>query len=84
MALVGLLGKTMILKGLSPERAALYLGCSGRQIRRWIEGKTKPTPIYLRAIEAGIQKINREVPDDIKDINNKTCPRCGQPVKREV
>ena len=61
---VRLLKETLIIKDLSPEQAAVYLGCSGRQIRRWIEGKAETTPVYLRAIEAGIRKINREIPGD--------------------
>lgn len=64
---VRLLKETLIIKDLSPEQAAVYLGCSGRQIRRWIEGKAETTPVYLRAIEAGIRKINREIPGDTPD-----------------
>lgn len=64
---VTLLKETMIIKNLSPEQAAIYLGCSGRQIRRWIEGKAETTPVYLRAIEAGIKKIDREIPGDTSD-----------------
>lgn len=64
---VRLLKETLIIKNLSPEQAAIYLGCSGRQIRRWIEGKAETTPVYLRAIEAGIRKINREIPGDTPD-----------------
>jgi hypothetical protein len=58
--IIELLRKTMISAELSPERAAAFIGCSGRQIRRWIEGKANITPIYLSAIEAGIRKIHRE------------------------
>jgi transcriptional regulator with XRE-family HTH domain len=54
------LSKLLALRGLSPERAAGYLGCSGVQIRRWIKGEAKPSPLYKKAIAAGIKKIDKE------------------------
>ena len=44
-------------KGLSPESAAGYIGCSGVQIRRWLKGTSRPSPIYRAAIAAGVEKI---------------------------
>ncbi|MBA7611050.1 hypothetical protein ES703_18266 [subsurface metagenome] len=67
---IRLLKETMAIKNLSPEQAAIYLGCTGRQIRRWIEGKAKTTPVYLKAIEAGIRKIGRELPGDKDGVVN--------------
>jgi len=61
------LKETLIIKGLSPERAAPFIGCSGRQIRRWIEGEINPSPVHVKAIEAGIKKIEREIPGDTPD-----------------
>lgn len=58
------LKETLILKGLSPEQAAHFLGCNGRQIRRWTDGEVDPSPVYIKLIEAGIKKINREIPGD--------------------
>lgn len=59
-----LLKETMILKNLSPEKAAFYIGCTGRQVRRWIEGEVEPSPVHMQAIEIGIKKINHAIPGD--------------------
>lgn len=61
------LKETLIIKNLSPERAAPFIGCTGRQIRRWIEGEVTPSPVHMKAIEAGISKINRGIPGDTPD-----------------
>jgi hypothetical protein len=58
--LIELLRKTLSEKGLSPERACHYIGCSGNEIRRWFKGISKPTPLYQKAIKEGIEKIKRE------------------------
>lgn len=47
-------------KSLSPEQAAQRIGCSGNQVRRWIAGTSKPTPLYREALRTGIERINRE------------------------
>lgn len=65
--LTELLKETMILKNLSPERAAPFIGCTGRQVRRWISGESNPGPVHRKAIEKGIKKINREIPGDTPD-----------------
>lgn len=65
--LTELLKDTMALKGLSAERAAHFIGCTGRQVRRWISGESNPGPVHSKAIEAGIRKINREIPGDTPD-----------------
>ena len=59
-----LLKETLILKDLSPEKAAPFLRCSSRQIRRWIEGVVEPSPVHMQAIEIGIKKINHAIPGD--------------------
>ena len=61
------LKETMIIKNLSPERAASFIGCSGRQVRRWIKGEINPSPVHMKAIESGLRKINREIPGDTPD-----------------
>lgn len=61
---VRLLKETLIIKNLSLEKGAAYIGCSSRQIRRWFEGEFNPIPAHVTAIEVGIKKINREIPDD--------------------
>jgi len=62
--LIRLLKETMAIKALSPEKAAPFIGCSGKQIRTWISGEVDPSPLFIKAIEAGIRKINREIPGD--------------------
>ena len=63
---VRLLWETMQLKDLTPEKAAPFIGCSTRQIYRWLEGD-KPRPIYKKAIQAGIRKIDSEILGDTKE-----------------
>jgi hypothetical protein len=46
-------------KDLSPEAASHYIECSGRQIYRWLEGKSIPNQIYRRAIRRGINKMKK-------------------------
>ena len=58
------LKETLILKDLSPERAAPYIGCTSRQVRRWIEGEVDPSPVHMQAIDIGIKKINHAIPGD--------------------
>ncbi|HEB36384.1 hypothetical protein LCGC14_0802580 [marine sediment metagenome] len=65
--LIELLRETMIIKDLSPERTAPFIGCTGRQVRRWINGESNPGPVHRKAIEKGIKKINREIPGDTPD-----------------
>jgi hypothetical protein len=57
------LRQALLDKELSPERAAsgYLIGCSGQSIRRWLKG-TKPNPIFRKAIEEGINKIQRDAP----------------------
>jgi len=46
-------------KGLSPEKMSGFIGCSGKQVRRWLSGKAKPTAIYRDVIRKGIKKARR-------------------------
>ncbi|MBN2243103.1 MAG: hypothetical protein JW793_10465 [Acidobacteria bacterium] len=48
-------------KEISPETAARYIGVSGREVRRWIEGKVTPLPLSRKAIKAGIKQIERNL-----------------------
>lgn len=65
-----LLKETLIIKDLSPERGAAFIGCSGQQVRRWISGEVEPSPVHRTAIEAGLKKINREIPGDKDGVVN--------------
>ena len=62
--LIRFLYEIMLIKKLSPEKAAAFIGCSGNQVRRWIIKGDLPTPAYRRMIEKGIKKIKREIPGD--------------------
>lgn len=64
LKLTRLLKETMTIKALSPEKAAPFIGCSGKQIRMWISGEVDPSPLFIKAIESGIRKINRQIPGD--------------------
>ena len=58
------LHRLMEEKGLSPEKVSPYIGCSARQIRRWISGEFEPTPLYRKAIVQGIQRIREGKPNE--------------------
>jgi hypothetical protein len=58
--LIKTLQRAMLDKGLSPEQASRYIGCTGVQIRRWIAGTSNPTPLYRDAIVNGIERIKTE------------------------
>lgn len=46
-------------KRISPETAARFIGCSGREVRRWLEGQTIPLPLSRQAIRRGIRRIQK-------------------------
>ena len=46
-------------KNLSPEDAARYIGCSFKQVYRWLEGISKPSLIYRKAIRRGIERMKK-------------------------
>lgn len=46
-------------KNLSPEDAARYIGCSFKQVYRWLEGTSKPSLIYRKAIRRGIERMKK-------------------------
>lgn len=51
------LKEVMEEKGLSPENAAKFIGCSFNQVYRWLSGESKPTLIYRKAIRRGINRM---------------------------
>ncbi|MBA7496915.1 hypothetical protein ES702_07524 [subsurface metagenome] len=53
------LKEVMKEKGLSPEKMSNFIGCSGKQIRRWLSGEANPTAIYQDVISKGIKKAKR-------------------------
>ena len=58
-----LLNDILIKKTMSPESAAAFIECSGRQIRRWIKKESIPGILQRKAIKEGIKRIKAEVSD---------------------
>jgi hypothetical protein len=48
-------------KKISPETAARFIGCSGREIRRWIEEEHVPLLLSRQAIRRGIRRIRKNL-----------------------
>jgi DNA-binding transcriptional regulator YiaG len=48
-------------KEISPETAARFIGTSGRQVRRWLEGEATPNVLSRKAIRTGIRRIERNL-----------------------
>jgi len=59
MDLIEELEALMTEKGFSCDVMSKFIGCSGRQIDRWIRLEAKPTFVYQKLIRAGIKKVKR-------------------------
>jgi len=46
-------------KDISPEHTARYIGCSFKQVYRWLGGESKPSLIYRKAIRRGIERMKK-------------------------
>ena len=57
MELIEELKKVMEEKGFSADTMSKFIGCSARQVDRWITGESKPTPVYQMLIKKGIKKV---------------------------
>lgn len=57
MELIEELRKIMEEKGFSCDTMSRFIGCSGRQVDRWLLGKSKPTFPYQQMIKRGIKKV---------------------------
>ena len=57
------LKKLMSKKGLSPERASHFIGCSTNTVIRWVKNLNPPSRRYRRMIEEGIVKIKEAYPE---------------------
>ncbi|MBA7596001.1 hypothetical protein ES703_02970 [subsurface metagenome] len=55
--LVKELNKVMEEKGFSCATMSLFIGCSPRQIDRWLLEKSRPTFVYQQLIRKGIKKV---------------------------
>jgi len=59
MELIEELRAIMEEKGFSCETMSHFIGCSGKQIDRWLQGESKPTYVYQQLIKKGIKKVER-------------------------
>jgi DNA-binding transcriptional regulator YiaG len=48
-------------KQISPETAARFIGVSGREVRRWLEGHNIPLPLSRQAIKRGLRRIRKNL-----------------------
>jgi hypothetical protein len=48
-------------KRISPETAARFIGCSGREVRRWLEDEHIPLPLSRQAIRRGIRRMEKNL-----------------------
>jgi len=48
-------------KRISPETAARFIGCTGRQVRRWLEEEAIPNYMSRQAIRRGIRRIKKNL-----------------------
>jgi len=60
MDLIKDLKDVMKWKGISAEAMSKYIGCSGRQVARWISGESKPTLVYQSLIRKGIKQAKNQ------------------------
>lgn len=45
--------------GFSAETMSKFIGCSARQVYRWLSGESKPTNVYQILIRKGIRKVKK-------------------------
>ena len=57
MDLIEELKAIMKEKGFSADTMSKFIGCSARQVDRWILGESKPTHVYQTLIRKGIKKV---------------------------
>jgi len=43
-------------RGFSADTMSKYIGCSARQVARWVSGESKPTHVYQSLIREGIKR----------------------------
>jgi len=60
MSLIKDLKNVMEWKGISAEAMSKYIGCSGRQIGRWLSGESRPTCVYQDLIRKGIERARNQ------------------------
>ena len=55
------LKEVMVWKGISADAMSKYIGCSARQVARWVSGESKPTCVYQKLIRKGIKRAKKHV-----------------------
>ncbi len=50
------LKEVMKERGFSADTMSKYIGCSARQVARWLSGESKPTHVYQGLIRKGIKR----------------------------
>jgi len=59
MELIEQLRTVMKEKGFSCETMSKFIGCSGKQVDRWLSGESRPTFPYQKMIRAAIKKVKK-------------------------
>lgn len=59
MGIIEDLRDVMKERGFSAETMSKFIGCSARQVYRWLSGESKPTRIYQILIKKGIKKVKK-------------------------
>ena len=57
MEIINELKEVMACKALSADAMSKYIGCSARQVARWVSGESKPTRVYQDLIRKGIKRV---------------------------
>lgn len=57
MDLIKELKTTMLEKTFSADTMSKYVGCSARQVSRWLSGESKPSRAYQALIQRAIKKV---------------------------
>jgi len=56
MEIIEDLKQVMKERGFSADTMSKYIGCSARQVARWVSGESKPTHVYQSLIRKGIKR----------------------------
>ena len=61
MDLIEDLKAVMRWKDISADTMSKYIGCSARQVARWVSGESRPTNVYQKLIRKGIKRAKSHV-----------------------
>ena len=56
MEIIEDLKEVMKERGFSADTMSKHIGCSARQVARWVSGESKPTYVYQGLIRKGIKR----------------------------